>query len=94
MPALQEVDALEEIVNTLQHKSPFCVAAAAGALAWVGRFRGGKAALEACGAIPALVPIITRQTPFLLQVGLPEEMPLFRKCDPDMPLTWWRLSVT
>jgi hypothetical protein len=48
-------------VATLQHNSPYCAAAAAGALRLIGDARyGDHALIEASGAIPALVRLIER----------------------------------
>jgi hypothetical protein len=61
MGPLKDGGIVDALVATLQHESPFCVAAAAGALALVGQAQGGgKASIQASGAIPALVHVIDR----------------------------------
>lgn len=63
LAALNEAGAVDALVATLTRKSPFCVAAAAGALASVARAKGGPAAIEASGAVPALVRVVNRRIP-------------------------------
>jgi hypothetical protein len=61
MAPLKHAGVVDAAVAALQHESPFCVAAAAAALGWVGRTRGGgKACIQASGAIPALLRVIDR----------------------------------
>jgi hypothetical protein len=59
--AIADVGVVDTMVATLQHDSPFCVSAAAGALWRVSRNPGGgKALIEASGAVAALVHVIKR----------------------------------
>jgi hypothetical protein len=62
--ALGDAGVIDLLVATLKHESPFCVAAAAGALAWLGQAQGGGQGLvEESGAVPALVDVIRRSLP-------------------------------
>jgi hypothetical protein len=64
LAALDRAGVIDALVATLEHESPFCVAAAAGALAWVGYCKdGGPALMEASGAVPVLVRVVKRQIP-------------------------------
>jgi hypothetical protein len=64
LEAFDKAGVIDVLVATLEHDSPFCVAAAAGVLGWVGACRdGGQASLEASGAVPAPVCVVKRQTP-------------------------------
>ncbi len=58
---LRDAGVVDAVVASLQHDSPFCVAAAARALGAFGVYpQVGKAIIEASGAIPALVHVIQR----------------------------------
>jgi hypothetical protein len=58
---LHDAGVVDAVVASLQHDSPFCVAAAARALGGFGRIADvGKAMIKASGAIPALVHMIAR----------------------------------
>jgi hypothetical protein len=62
---LNAAGVIKALVSTLEHESPFCVAAAAGAL-WLVVATESEAALEmfdSSGAIPALVRVIQRKLP-------------------------------
>ncbi len=64
LPALAKAGVIDGLVATLEHESPFCVAAAAGALGWAGYCKdGGQASMEASGAVPALVRLVKKQIP-------------------------------
>jgi hypothetical protein len=77
MGPVNDAGIVNALVATLQHDSPFCVAAAAGPLGWVAQARGGgKACIEASGAVPALVQVIARS---LSPGNLEEETDLFRR---------------
>lgn len=84
LAASGDVGIVDLLVATLKHESPFCIAAAAGALGWVGQKDGGNAALEVSGAIPALVRVIKRQIP---ACSLEGEMAVFRRSGPEVPAT-------
>jgi hypothetical protein len=77
MTALDDAGIIDALVATLQHDSPFCIAAAAGALGGVDQTPGvGKALLEARRAMPALVSVL-EQSP---SPGDPEkEMGVYRR---------------
>ncbi len=73
---------VDALVGTLEHESPFCVAAAAACLGLVGEIeQGGQAVLDASGAIPAIVRVIKRQLPTRALDG---EMLMFRRLVPDV----------
>lgn len=74
--------------HTLEHESPYCVAAAAGVLGMIGQDPGwGKAAIEASGAVAALVCILKRSP----SPGDPKtETGLFRMYAPE---SWKALCV-
>jgi hypothetical protein len=73
--ALGSAGVIDALVATLEHESPFCIAAAAGALAWVAKYRdGGPALVEASGGVPALVRVVKKQIPAR---DLESEHPLF-----------------
>jgi hypothetical protein len=77
MAALDDAAVIDALVATLQHDSPFCVAAAAGALGWVGQTPGvGKALLDARRAMPALVSVL-EQSPSPGDPG--KEMGVYRR---------------
>jgi hypothetical protein len=78
---MDEAGVVDALVATLEHESPFCVAAAAGCLGSIGDIEGGQAVLDASRAIPALVRVINRQFP---ANGLDGEMPMFRRSAPDV----------
>lgn len=65
LDALHEARVVDALVATLKHKSPFCVAAAAGALWCLAETPGvrGRELVQASGAIAALVDVIKRQLP-------------------------------
>jgi hypothetical protein len=64
LKVFEDAGIIRTLVATLQHQSPFCGAAAAGALGWVGKTPGvGTASLERSGAVPALVGVIKRGIP-------------------------------
>ncbi len=65
------------LVRMLRHESPYCVAAAAGALSLIGRTSGGDKALVKAHAIPALVRIMQQAKP---PVDLEKETGVFRRC--------------
>jgi hypothetical protein len=77
LEAFEDVGIVRTLVATLEHESPFCVAAAAGALGWVGKTPGvGTVSLESSGAMPALVGVIKRGIP----AGNLEDVPgVFRR---------------
>jgi hypothetical protein len=61
LKSLDTAGVVDTLVSTLEHDSPFCVAAAAGALGWVGERPGeGKTMIQASGAIPAMLRVIQR----------------------------------
>lgn len=64
LAAFKPAGGVDALVETLEHECPFCVAAAAEALGLVGKaVKGGQAAIEASGAVPALVHVIRKQLP-------------------------------
>ncbi len=78
--ALADAGVIDLLVATLRHESPFCVAAAAGALAWLGHAQGGGQRLvEDSGAVPALVDVIRRSLPAR---NLEGELPVFQRSAP------------
>jgi hypothetical protein len=55
---------VDALVATLDHESPFCVAAAAGALSRVFDYiEVGEKLIEDSGAIPALLDVVKRKMP-------------------------------
>jgi hypothetical protein len=77
LTALKDAGVVDALVALLEHESPFCTAAAAGVLGWIGKTQeGGQAALAANGAVPALVRVIERQLP---ACALDGEMPIFSR---------------
>jgi hypothetical protein len=55
---------VEALVSALDHESPFCVAAAAGALASVGNYKEvGPVLIKESSAIPALIGVLKRRIP-------------------------------
>jgi hypothetical protein len=59
-PALDKAGIVDTLVDTLSHESSHCVAAAAGTLYVLDRLPGGRAAVGATDAIPALVGVLKR----------------------------------
>jgi hypothetical protein len=60
VPPLHKAGIVDTLVATLSHKSPHCVAAAAGNLYVIDGLPGGQAVVGASGAIPALVGVLKR----------------------------------
>ncbi len=61
---LKDTNVIHAVVASLQHESPFCVAAAAGALGWLAQVPGGgEAYIQTSGAGPALLNVIDRSPP-------------------------------
>ncbi len=79
---LEAAGAVKAVVATLQHYSPFCIAAAASVLGRIGRTPGvGKTLIEASGAIPALVCVVqSLPTPGNLE----KEKAVFRRYARDL----------
>ncbi len=65
MGSLVDSGVIRAVVDTLEHKSPFCVAAAAAVLGVVARAPGGggQVLLPTCGAGPALLRVIEKRLP-------------------------------
>ncbi len=84
--AIADAGVVDTLVATLQHESPFCVSAAAGAL-WNITLTpgGGKALIEASGAVAALVHVIIRGPP---AADLEMEMSVFCMYAPE-----WTFNV-
>lgn len=82
LAAFQPAGSADALVEALEHESPFCVAAAAAALGLVGKaMRGGQAAIEASGAIPALVRVIKKKLPAQRVEG---QMAMYRRSEPGL----------
>jgi hypothetical protein len=63
VPAFVDADIVNALVTTLKHESPYCIAAAAGALCLLGHTKGGAQALVLANALPALVCVVERARP-------------------------------
>jgi hypothetical protein len=72
------------LVAALERESPFCVAAAAGALHWIGCFnKGGQKLIESSGAIPALLGVIKTG---ISAANFEDQTALFRRYAPNAHL--------
>jgi hypothetical protein len=81
LAALDNAGIVDVLVAMLKHESPFCVAAASGALGFIGRSRdAGDTLMEASGAVPALVCVIKKQIP---AGDLEVETAVFRRSAPQ-----------
>jgi hypothetical protein len=78
--AVGKAGAVDAMVETLKHESPYCIAAAASCLGYVSTQEDvGKRLIEESGAIPALVDVIQSSIP---AADLKKEKGLFRKYAP------------
>jgi hypothetical protein len=78
---LRDAGVVDAVVASLQHDSPFCVAAAAWALGGFGRIADvGKPMVEGSGAIPALIHVVARSPP---PGNLAKAKGLFRRYVPE-----------
>jgi hypothetical protein len=76
LDAIHDLGVADTLVATLNHESPYCVAAAVITLCWIGQSQGGQRLVDACGAIPALVQVVERRCP---PRDLEQETGLFRR---------------
>ncbi len=80
MGVLADARVLKTLVATLDHESPYCVAAAAACLGPIALFRQGvRAFLKAGDVVPALVRVIARAR---LPADLEKETALYQRCVP------------
>jgi hypothetical protein len=78
---LEDATILKTLVAALDHKSPYCVVAAAACLGPIALFREGvRAFLKAGDVVPALVRVIARARP---PADLEKESPLYQRCVPE-----------
>ncbi len=81
MAAFAKAGVVKALVSTLSNDSPFRVAAVAGALGSLAQIEGNHTALEASGAVPALVKLIReRRVTAVSPSELQKELPVFQRC--------------
>jgi hypothetical protein len=64
VPAFVDANIVSALVAILRHESPYCIAAAAGALALLAHHQEGWKPLMKASAVPALVRVVERQLPY------------------------------